>query len=139
MTLSRDGEIVNYLDPEGNVADRVMVNVNFIGDVHFSVEEHLAGFGNGKGLGSSSKGGHEGEDGGSELGSSPETLELYQHYANRMSPGADRSWRRQRRRERERQGKRRRWETEHFLKIIDSSPTLDRPLQGLWKVVDFFT
>jgi hypothetical protein len=52
-----------------------------------------------------------------------------------MSPGADRAIRRQRRREKEKQGKKR-WETEHFLKIVDTSPTLDRPLQGLWKVGD---
>lgn len=69
-------------------------------------------------------------------GSLEETSELYQYYANRTSPGADRSCRRQRRREKEKQG-RKKWETEHFLKIVDSSSTPDRPLQGLWKVCGF--
>lgn len=142
---------MNYLDPEGQNKntlfgelgyldmDVVPVNVNFIGDSHFSVEENV----NFDCRRSLSSGNLKGEDNGEDIvsvesgstGSLPETFEIYQYYANRMSPGADRAIRRQRRREKEKQGKKR-WETEHFLKIVDSSPTLDRPLQGLWKVGD---
>ncbi|KAJ4961615.1 hypothetical protein NE237_021525 [Protea cynaroides] len=59
--------------------------------------------------------------------------EIYQFFANRTSPGSgDRSSRRQRRRDKERQG-RRKWEPEHFMKIVNCTPTPLRPLQGLWK------
>jgi hypothetical protein len=151
ISISPEGEIVNYLDPEGQNKNKlfgelgyldmdvVPVNVNFIGDSHFSVEENV-NFAYRRSL---SSGNLKGEDNGEDIvsvesgstGSLPETFEIYQYYANRMSPGADRAIRRQRRREKEKQGKKR-WETEHFLKIVDSSPTLDRPLQGLWKVGD---
>ncbi|GAV56587.1 hypothetical protein CFOL_v3_00129 [Cephalotus follicularis] len=65
-------------------------------------------------------------------GSLPDRLvsEMYIQMANKTSHGADR--RRQRRKEKERQG-RRKWETEHFVKIARCSPTPSRPLQGLWK------
>ncbi|WCJ35560.1 F-box family protein [Euphorbia peplus] len=148
MTVSPEGQIVNYLDPIGNSSgecedlgflemDLLPVNVNFIGDVHFSVEENL-GFGNSTSSCSSptnAKGECDGYDSGSpgrSPGSLPETSEMYQYYANRTSPGPDRAWRKHRRREKEKQA-RRKWETEHFLKIVDSSPTPSRPLQGLWK------
>ncbi|CAK7347417.1 unnamed protein product [Dovyalis caffra] len=147
MNISPEGQIMNYLDPEGQNdnklcgvlgfldMDLVAVNVNFIGDSHFSVEENMN-----FACRSLSSANLKGEDNGEDIacvesgspGSLPETLEIYQYYANRMSPGADRALRKQRRREKEKQGKKR-WETEHFLKIVDSSPTLDRPLQGLWK------
>ncbi|KAK6939726.1 hypothetical protein RJ641_029257 [Dillenia turbinata] len=58
--------------------------------------------------------------------------EMCQHFADRTSLGPDRASRRQRRREKERQG-RRKWEPEHFVKIVNCSPTVSRPLQGLWK------
>ncbi|GKV32418.1 hypothetical protein SLEP1_g41029 [Rubroshorea leprosula] len=45
----------------------------------------------------------------------------------------DKSWQKQKRKEKEQQP-RRKWEPEHFLKIVDCSPTPERPLQGLWKV-----
>ncbi|KAL9396494.1 hypothetical protein Peur_010747 [Populus x canadensis] len=148
ISISPEGEIVNYLDPEGQNKNKlfgelgyldmdvVPVNVNFIGDSHFSVEENV-NFAYRRSL---SSGNLKGEDNGEDIvsvesgstGSLPETFEIYQYYANRMSPGADRAIRRHRRREKKKQGKKR-WETEHFLKIVDSSPTLDRPLQGLWK------
>ncbi|QCD87472.1 hypothetical protein DEO72_LG3g2008 [Vigna unguiculata] len=58
---------------------------------------------------------------------------IYQHSANPRSPGGDRSWR-QRHREKERLA-RRKWESQHFFKIVNCSPTTERPLQGIWKVV----
>ncbi|KAK9065684.1 hypothetical protein SSX86_015085 [Deinandra increscens subsp. villosa] len=68
------------------------------------------------------------------IGSPPDrvTSEIYQHFANRTSPGGETSWRRQRRREREKQGNRK-WDSEHFIKIVNHSPTTSRPLQGIWK------
>uniref|UniRef100_A0A803M2M4 F-box protein n=1 Tax=Chenopodium quinoa TaxID=63459 RepID=A0A803M2M4_CHEQI len=76
-----------------------------------------------------------------EIGSPPDRMmsEMYQYFANRTSPGAggERAWRRQRRREKERQG-RRKWEPEHLVKIVNCSPSSSRPLQGLWKVYCFF-
>uniref|UniRef100_A0A2P2PKW1 F-box protein n=1 Tax=Rhizophora mucronata TaxID=61149 RepID=A0A2P2PKW1_RHIMU len=135
MGISADGQILSYLDPDGgsngSSGESVPVNVDFIGDVHFSVEENVS-YGHRNFKGEDSDDGVNGLFEISSPGSSPETSEMYQYYANRMSPGADRAWRRQRRRGKERQG-RRRWETEHFRKIVDSSPTPARPLQGLWK------
>ncbi|XP_042484901.1 F-box protein At3g12350 [Macadamia integrifolia] len=66
-------------------------------------------------------------------GSPPDMMsEIYQFYANRTIPGSgDRSSRRQRKKGKERLG-RRKWETEHFVKI-NCTPTQSRPLQGLWK------
>ncbi|KDP41611.1 hypothetical protein JCGZ_16018 [Jatropha curcas] len=149
LSISPEGQIVNYIDPDGHnnrqsgesgllEMDLIPVNVNFIGDMHFSVEENVnfaySRSSNGTNLqGDCAEDVSAGLESGSP-GSLPETSEMYQYYANRMrlSPGADRAWRRQRRREKEKQG-RRKWETEHFLKIVDSSPTPSRPLQGLWK------
>ena len=59
--------------------------------------------------------------------------DIYRHFANPWSPGGDRS-RRQRRREKERLA-RWKWESQHFFKIVNCSPTPERPLQGIWKVV----
>ncbi|XAR48427.1 hypothetical protein NMG60_11031249 [Bertholletia excelsa] len=50
--------------------------------------------------------------------------EIYQFFANRKSAGGDRPTRKHRRKK---------WETEHFVKIVNCSPTPSRPLQGLWK------
>lgn len=93
-----------------------------MGKTHFVVEEKLF---------RSSGSDDCGDDGVVETGSPPEMI--YQHFANRRSPGGDR-WRRQRRREQERLA-RRKWEPQHFVKIVNCSPTPARPLQGLWKVV----
>ncbi|KAJ9166343.1 hypothetical protein P3X46_021115 [Hevea brasiliensis] len=147
MGILPEGQIINYLDPDGNNSglsgelgflemDLIPVNVNFIGDMHLTVEENV-GFAYSRSAGATNLKGEYGEDVSNGLesgspGSLSETSELYQYYANRMSPGADRSWRRQRRREKEKQG-RKKWATEHFLRIVDSSPTPARPLQGLWK------
>lgn len=120
----------------GFVDELVTVNVNFMGNFHVVVEENYAGcyqeqrkqvFGrspssmilNFKGDGNES--------------SSEECLvsDIYIQVANKISPGA---LRRQRKKEKERM-ERRRWEPEHFVKIVNPSPVPGRPLQGLWKVL----
>ncbi|GKV20059.1 hypothetical protein SLEP1_g30232 [Rubroshorea leprosula] len=128
----------------------VPVNVNFMGSGHVLVEENVSfsyenieerkgrnGFRR-----SSSSENLQGEDSeevnvGTESGypgSLPDRFlsEMYAHFANRTSPSSDKSWRKQKRKEKERQS-RRKWEPEHFLKIVDCTPTPERPLQGLWK------
>ncbi|KAK7310775.1 hypothetical protein RJT34_08492 [Clitoria ternatea] len=144
MTLSEEGHVVSFLDPDGradfgeffsevveNEGELVPVSVSFMGKRHLVVEENLFGR-------SSSSGGEEcagvGEDESGSPGSLPDQLlmsEIYQHFANRRSPGSDRS-RRQRRKEKERLA-RRKWEPQHFVKVVNCSPTPSRPLQGLWK------
>ncbi|KAJ1385634.1 F-box-like domain superfamily [Sesbania bispinosa] len=141
MSLSEEGQVVNLLDPDGrtdfNENELIQVNVSFMGKTHFVVEENQfrrsssyanlsgedCGFGE-DGIGAES---------GSPPGSLPDRLmtEIYQRFANRTSPGSERS-RRQRRREKERLA-RRKWEPEHFVKIVNCSPSPSRPLQGLWK------
>jgi len=148
MGLSEDGQIVNLLDPNGradlnldmnfndNGSELIPVNVCFMGKTHFVLEENVFG----RSLSSGNNGGEDcafgGEDGigsGIDSSSPPDRmLEIYQHLANRVSPGSDRS-RRQRRKEKERMA-RRKWEPEHFVKVVNCSPTESRPLQGLWKV-----
>ncbi|XVE70202.1 hypothetical protein DITRI_Ditri10aG0053800 [Diplodiscus trichospermus] len=165
MGISPDGQIVNFLDLEGQTEipsgdfdswlefvcldqNLVPVNVNFMGSDHFIVEEnstfwHSSKSKNGFRRSSSSKNLIEDSEEvfvvGAESrtpGSLPDRLvsEMYTHFANRTSPGGggDRAWRRQRKKEKERQG-RRKWEPEHFLRVIDCLPTPDKPLQGLWK------
>ena len=95
--------------------------MSFMGKTHFDVEEKRA----------------KGDDDDVvvvEGGSPPKRLmaEIYQHFTNPWSPGSDRS-KRQREREKERLS-RRKWEPQHFFKIINCSPSPTRPLQGLWKV-----
>lgn len=128
----------------------VPVNVNFMGEDHFIVEEnstfwHTSKSKNGLRRSSSSKSLTEDIDevsvvgteiGSPESGSLPDSWisEMYTHLANRTSPSGDRAWRRQRKKEKERQG-RRKWEPAHFLKVDDYLPSPDKPLQGLWKVL----
>ncbi|KAE8658865.1 GATA type zinc finger transcription factor family protein [Hibiscus syriacus] len=50
--------------------------------------------------------------------------EMYSCFANKTSPVGDRGWRKQRKKEKERQGMRK-WEPEHFVKVVDCSPTQD--------------
>ncbi|XP_012446117.1 F-box protein At3g12350 isoform X1 [Gossypium raimondii] len=161
MGISPDGQIVYFLDLEGQTEipsgdfgswlefvcmdqNLVPANVNFMGKDHFVVEENSNFWHSSKSKDvlrriSSSKNLIEDSDGVIEsgiAGSLPDRFvsEMYTHFANRTSPGGggDRAWRRQRKKEKERQG-RRKWEPEHFLKVIDCSPTPDKPLQGLWK------
>ncbi|KAG4953602.1 hypothetical protein JHK87_039196 [Glycine soja] len=128
MSLSEEGHVVTFLDPDGrrsdfkpeNRSELVAVDVSFMGKTHFVVEEKRV------------RGGDD-DVVVAESGSPPERLmaEIYQHFANPRSPGSDRS-RRQRRREKERLYGRK-WEPQHFVKIVNCSPTPARPLQGLWK------
>nr|XP_043636143.1 F-box protein At3g12350 [Erigeron canadensis] len=139
MGISPKGEIVNFLEPNVGFRDDLLksvvekglvcgngdnellsVDVNRIGEFHIVIEEKVGfGFcGNGESVV------------GFESGSSPpdqETSEIYQYFANRTSPVG-----RQRRREKERQWSRK-WNAEHFIKIVNYFPTDLRPLQGLWK------
>ncbi|KAK4277400.1 hypothetical protein QN277_015404 [Acacia crassicarpa] len=162
MGLSSEGQIVNFLDPDGKTEmsgnfeiseqfdmpenELVPVNVSFMGKTHFVVEEnqnfiHFNGQDHSKhGLRRSSSGTNLSSDDcnveedviGADSGlpgSLPDRLmsDIYQHFANRT----DKS-RKQRRRQKERLA-RRKWEPEHFVKIVNCAPTPSRPLQGLWK------
>ncbi|XP_059279442.1 F-box protein At3g12350 [Lycium ferocissimum] len=152
MGITSKGEIVNYLDPDGKVelTENAMnlddlgfavrellipVNVNFMGRSHIVVEENGSAFGYSCKVSSSGNVREEEyEDLCGSPGSLPDRLmsEIYQYFANKTSPGGNGSARRQRRRERERLG-RRKWESEDYVKIVNSSPTPAKPLQGLWK------
>ncbi|XP_076959977.1 F-box protein At3g12350-like [Bidens hawaiensis] len=139
MGISAKGEIVNYLQPNSEIRldseavlmgsglgnELVSVDVNHLGESHIIIEERV-GFG---GMRNSNV---MNEDLiGVESGSPPNrvTSEIYQYFANRTSPVGER---RQRRREKEKNGNKK-WESEHFIKIVNHSPTSSRPLQGLWK------
>lgn len=143
--MTANGEAVNYVDPDGRLneeeligeldgqeSELIRVNVSFIGKTHVVVEE-FSNFGFQK---VSSSGNVAGEEFENVYGSPPDRLmsEIYQYFANRTSPGGSGASRRQRRREKERQGKLKKWEPEHFVKIVNCSPIPCRPLQGLWKV-----
>ncbi|KAK1412992.1 hypothetical protein QVD17_34659 [Tagetes erecta] len=139
MGISPKGEVVNFLQPNESISLRidpglcsgdelVSVDVNHLGECHIIIEERVA-------FGFSRNGNVMNEDViGIESGSPPDrvTSEIYQHFANRTSPGGERSWRRQRRREKEKHGNKK-WDSEHFIKIVNYTPTASRPLQGLWK------
>ncbi|PIN03227.1 hypothetical protein CDL12_24248 [Handroanthus impetiginosus] len=118
-------------------SELIQVNVNFIGECHFVVEDFVVeenlGFSGFRR--SPSSGNVRGEEYENVYGSPPERLmtEIYQYFANRTSPGGNGASRRQRRREKEKQGRMKKWEPEHFVKIVNCSPKLTRPLQGLWK------
>ncbi|KVH98690.1 F-box protein At3g12350 [Cynara cardunculus var. scolymus] len=126
MGISPKGEIVNFLEPTSHSNELVSVDVNHMGEFHIVIEQRGLSFGNANVINE--------EMLGLESGSPPDRLtsEMYRYFANKTSPGGERerAWRRQRRRERE---KHKKWEAEHFVKIINYSPTTLRPLQGLWK------
>lgn len=148
--LSAQGETVNYLHPPVAIPsssvrneemgalkieswddlDLVPVNVSFVGRNLFVVEENQSSVRSS--IGAEEIGNSENSPS-SAVESSP-TSDVYQYFANRTSPGWDRAYRRQRRKERQRLGKRL-WEPEHYAKIVNESPTSTRPLQGLWKVI----
>lgn len=148
MGISPKGEIVNFLEPNSQLKldsssialvqndlisslgnELVSVDV-FHKEDHIVIEERVS-FGNLNVLNEETRV--------FESGSPPDriTSELYQYFANRTSPGGERAWRRQRRRERERRGNKK-WDSADFVKIVDCSPTTLRPLQGLWKVNQTF-
>lgn len=110
------------------------VTVSFMGCNHFVVEENQS-------FDAEARGGDAGgvldEVAEIESTSPPDRLmsEIYQYFANRTSPGGDKATRRQRKKERVKLGKRRLWDAEHFVKIVNYQPTPSRPLQGLWKVL----
>ncbi|XP_050364397.1 F-box protein At3g12350 isoform X2 [Argentina anserina] len=137
MSLSPEGEVVNYLDPETKFSDKdlVPVSLSLMGSTHFVVEEDVAGARPGSSAVIIEGAIGEdliGYDSGSPGTSPGSPSEIYQYFANRTSPGGERATRRQRRREKEKQ-LRRKLESQHFVKIVDCSPTPARPLQGLWK------
>lgn len=151
MSLSSDGQPLNYLknapQKDSNPSmDMIQVNVNFMGKGFVVLEESIWNFGKSGSSPDANGNGYKNFDnvvmGSSEMeiGSPPDQImsDMYQHYANRRSPGAGgvRAWRRQRRREKERQV-RRTLEPEYLVKL-DCSPTRTRPLQGLWKVYFLF-
>ncbi|XP_020574632.1 F-box protein At3g12350 isoform X2 [Phalaenopsis equestris] len=131
LGFSAAGETSSYLNPDSRLSDSdvIPVTISFMGCNHLLVEESRSS--------SVDKLLDDSEDWlGLETGSPPDRLmsEIYQYFANRTSPGAEKSTRRLRKKkEKERLG-RRRWEAEHFVKISNYFPTPSRPLQGLWKL-----
>lgn len=133
LGLSPRGEPVYYISPIGRGAELgnpeefgvIPVNVWFVGGNHFVIEENSWFARQSPSTGDLSPGG---------AGSPPDQVmsEIYQYFANPTSPPArDRVYRRTRK-EKLRSG-RRLWEAEHYVKIVNCSPTPSRPLQGLWK------
>ncbi|KAG6585709.1 F-box protein, partial [Cucurbita argyrosperma subsp. sororia] len=162
LGLSSEGKAMGFIDPKGcsdfagkfsdmgesdfSDCDLVPVDLSFMGKNHFVIEENQSfvypnspeqrkkGFRRSSSFANLAAATDVNEVASGSPGSLPDQLmsEIYQHFANRTSPGGDRASRRQRRRERERLGKKK-WEPEHFVKIVNCSPTPLRPLQGLWK------
>ncbi|KAL3812315.1 hypothetical protein ACJIZ3_013583 [Penstemon smallii] len=151
ISVTSNGEEVTYLDPDGKFtmipnlkedligelgaleSELIRVNVSFMGKFHVVVEENSGFYGFTRVV--SSPGSVRGEEFENVYGSPPDRImsEIYQYFANRTSPGGNGASRRQRRREKEKQGRMKRWETQHFVKIVNCSPNPGRPLQGLWK------
>lgn len=148
MSVTSDGEPLNYLDfsgkfplTQGDIVNSeelgllenelIQVSVSFTDNCHLVVEENSLLWGFNRFSSSENVKGEVRED---IFGSPPDRLvhEIYQYFANRTSPSANGASRRQRRREKK-QGKMRKLEPEHFVKIVNFSPKPSRPLQGLWK------
>ncbi|XP_073134557.1 F-box protein At3g12350-like [Henckelia pumila] len=146
MSVTSNGEPLSYLDfdgkfplTQGDMVDSeelwflenelIQVSVSFTDKCHLVVEENpmLWGFSSSENV--------KGEVCDNIFGSPPDRLvhEIYQYFANRTSPGGNGASRRQRRREKEKQGRMKKWEQEHFVKIVNFSPKPSQPLQGLWK------
>ncbi|XP_057832252.2 F-box protein At3g12350 isoform X2 [Cryptomeria japonica] len=137
----------NWDAVEEEVPDGLLpVKVDFVGKCHIAVEENGDANHNWSRncqLGRSSscwdlskKKSKELLEDGDSYGSLPDRLqaEIYQYFATKVSLGGDRSARKQRRKEKEKASHgRRKWETEHFVKVVNCHPTPARPLQGLWK------
>lgn len=143
MGVSPGGEPVNFLDPDQRLdfakvgekgvlgsPDLVPVHVNLVGRNHLVVEEDVD-LDYEDGGGTQVVGSWTGDE---EAPPGVAMAEVYQYFANRTSPGGDRALRKQRRKEKERLAKRR-FEREHYVRVVDCSPTPSRPLQGLWKVL----
>ncbi|KAL8126990.1 F-box protein At3g12350-like [Apium graveolens] len=134
VCLDSEGERLSYLDLNCKVGgfddlgcfenELIRVSVNFMGNCHFVVEENVCFD---KGGDTMSLGDKMMESVGNQLMS-----DMYQYFANRTSPGGERWARRQKRKEKERKSGKK-WEPEHYVKIVNCSPTPSRPLQGLWK------
>lgn len=138
LGISSEGRTENFLDLDGNHrsgvpvdlselerSNLVPVDVNFMGNGHIMVEENRE-----EEKSPVCKGSSSGDD--EESSEDVVVSEMYTQLANRTSPGGDRR-RRKMKKEKERQA-RIKWEPEHFIKVSDFSPTLAKPLQGLWKV-----
>ncbi|KAL8096246.1 F-box protein At3g12350-like [Apium graveolens] len=160
ICLNSEGECVSFLDPNCKVEvfdelvrkcddlgfvenELIPVYVNFMGKCHVVVEENLNYVSSGDSGEIRKSGvvkvGREGSPRGEEVEEenvvgSPVMSDMYQYFANRTSPGAggERWSRRQRRREKVKKCWKK-WEPEHYVKIVNCSPTPSRPLQGLWK------
>lgn len=162
ICLNSEGECVSFLDPNCKVEvfdelvkkcddlgfvenELIPVNVNFMGKCHVVVEENLnyvsSGYSGEIRKSGVVKVGNSGSPRGEvveeeNVVGSPVMSDMYQYFANRTSPGAggERWSRRQRRREKVKKCWKK-WEPEHYVKIVNCSPTPSRPLQGLWKVM----
>ncbi|XP_078435324.1 F-box family protein [Wolffia australiana] len=113
-------------------SDMVPVTVCFMGENHFVVDECR---GQQSGLRMNDEFGSCEDLAGLEASSPPEKVmaDIYQHFANRVSPCRDKSFRKQKKKRGKDRTGRRTWESEHFVRISDCYPTSRRPLQGLWK------
>ncbi|KAG0478208.1 hypothetical protein HPP92_012927 [Vanilla planifolia] len=141
LTYLHPGRLFDYpacLDKALSDSDVIPVTISFMGCKHFIIEESLSFCGD-----------QQLDDPdrvlGLEAGSPPDRLmsEIYQYFANRTISGGEKYSRKMRKKVKERLGKRS-WKAEHFVRIANSCPTPDRPLQGLWKGIcedmnlDFF-
>lgn len=151
ICVTSKGEPANYLDPEGRFEftddllmdseklgcsenELIQVNMIFKGKCYVVVEENLGSLR----LGKVPSSGHvRAKEYQNECRSPRDQLrsEINQFLAKRRSHDEKAVSRRQRR-EKESQERLKKREPEHLVKILNCSPTLARPLQGLWKVAN---